>query len=268
MIAKRNLMLTCGISQISFSILENFHLTDEYEALIDQLKETEYPVDITFLRDAPPLTAFLPKMLAEIRPYWSKRSELRSNSEIFGAELATLITMEMDQNESWDPYQDQIVAFCSDTLEGVIAAILLEQILVNLWEVKNITLHTIPGLKANPQDPDDVMERFARCIGDNILQSSEEQKWHNVFIITSGFKSTIPCMTMFAFLYGIKLVYLFERSNCLQTLYFRRNLTNKNSKNLWRKLLNDLKKNGWAGQESSKYMQIALEGINHPEVIF
>jgi hypothetical protein len=172
---------------------------------------------------------------------------------------------ERDSQPGWSPAEDQAILLASQTGSGMFAALILKLVLVELWGMPetSIKLQMIYGLKDRPEHVDTVMEELAKCIKDNLIHTDRKNvktpSAHNILVMSGGFKSVIPCLTVFSMIYGLEMVYMFEFSRHLQSLHPVYNYEDPDSLKVWRKTWRQMAKQGWAGQASS-FLRVALAG--------
>lgn len=157
----------------------------------------------------------------------------------FGAEQTTLYSLRnLSGFENWNPADDEYVLLASDTPTGYFCAALLAKALQNpegywriparnlltyrLMENAVLTQHesnppvtVIPQLLEQPGDQrqtNEAIKSAIRMVGKVRDELQRENARQLVFLITGGFKSLIPSLTMFSFFFGIEMIYLFETS--------------------------------------------------------
>jgi len=141
-------------------------------------------------------------------PEWSDKDWWKNNP--FGAELSTLIRMEADGK--WTPDQDSITLLTSDTQVGMWCGKAINIALTGIYDIE-VQLRKIIGLKEDFESGKNASISLVDALRCNLKPTD---KWKNVFMITGGFKSLLPVMTVAAMLYGFSLVYLYEKSTYLQ----------------------------------------------------
>jgi hypothetical protein len=263
-----NLIIPCGTSQTMYFKLQALLTKQDHEELnkyISDLQAEAYP-DQAWFND-PEAIKFASDFVAVLRPYWDERSQwLGEKNSPFGAEIHTLISLqERDPKPGWFPEYDQAVLLASQTGQGMFASLILKHVLVKLWGMPeaNTKLEMIYGLKDRPENVDTVMEELAKRIKDNLIHTPQKEigkpAAHNILVMSGGFKSVIPCLTVFSLIYGLEMVYMFEFSRHLQSLHPIYNYEDPESLKIWRETWNQMAKQGWAGQASS-FLRVALNG--------
>lgn len=151
----------------------------------------------------------------------------------FGSELSTLIRLEdelhLAPRESYTP-PHRLVLVASETPAGLMARRVLLKVLAHErgYRLKllnpqeetsagpqpGVKEEMVAGLTEVPNNPEEAEMSLVEIIRRNLL--SIESGWRNLFLVTGGFKSILPCLTMLSLLYGIEMVYLFEHSPQVQ----------------------------------------------------
>ncbi|NMB86863.1 MAG: hypothetical protein GYA17_00805 [Chloroflexi bacterium] len=178
-----------------------------------------------------------------------------------GAELTTLLAYEREQH---DLQAAHMTILASHTWMGFFAACVLQKVISQYWaiDLPFSEVKIISGLTDNPDMASTVMISLAGAILDCLrgAQDGSPVQWNNVFIMTSGYKSVIPCMTIYALLYGVEMVYTFERSEKIQSLHPRYNLQDPQARRFWEKTWKGMQSQGWTDNDVSPYLRIALQG--------
>ncbi len=132
-------------------------------------------------------------------------------SNFLGAELST-IKLRKEKHPS-DTEYFHIIA--SETTDGKLAAEILCRTLIKLGMRGEEIITPVRYLRDKLEDPGMASTGLKNLI--NHLFGALKTDAQNVFVISGGFKSVIPCITLFATMFGLEMVYLFEDSNLLQT---------------------------------------------------
>ena len=245
-----NIFVTCGTSQLA---------PNKLVALGSSKGELESAIGSPEV-----CNQFINQLITHMASHWSSReSSLGDMSSCFGAEIHTLTALEKRTGENkWDPKRDQLIILASDTDRGQLAAKIIREVSITLWGVpiKQVEYIVVSGLTENPSDPDSAMGTLANIISEYWQEPDDKITWHNIFAATGGFKSTLPCLTVFSLFYGIELIYLFEQSKHLQKLHPRYNFDSPQSRKFWAGVWEDMARYGWMGEEVPLYMRIALQG--------
>lgn len=172
----------------------------------------------------------------------------------FGAELSTLIRMEKDLHlppPKGKRPPHRIVLLASQTRAGLVARRILygnltSEAAYNFAPVENdagagVKEEMVRGLSEVTLDPVSAERELVRVIRTNLLPKKDG--WRNLFLVTGGFKSVLPCMTMLSLLYGVEMVYLFEHSPALQRFQLVQAKTDDKVMQ-WRDVWVDLHKKG------------------------
>jgi putative CRISPR-associated protein (TIGR02619 family) len=132
-------------------------------------------------------------------------------SNVLGAELST-IKLRKEKHPS-DMEYFHIIA--SETTDGKLAAEILCRTLLNLGMCGKKTIKPVKYLRDKLEDPGMASTGLNNLI--THLFDALRTDAQNVFVISGGFKSVIPCITLLATMFGLEMIYLFEDSNLLQT---------------------------------------------------
>lgn len=179
----------------------------------------------------------------------------------FGSELSTLIRMEeelnLDPEKRSEVPPHRFVLLASETPAGLIARRVLQRVLTDerAYKLKSIKPEgnerpdTQPGVKEElvvgltevPNNPKQAEMSLVERIRCNLLPF--DSGWRNLFLVTGGFKSILPCLTMLSLLYGIEMVYLFEHSPQVQRFQLVEADTAQ-EKEVWRQEWLKLRKDG------------------------
>jgi putative CRISPR-associated protein (TIGR02619 family) len=180
-----------------------------------------------------------------------------------GAELSTMHKlMVRDDGVKWAPTEDELIVISSDTARGKSAAALVKALFAAIYHVPagKIEIVVVQGLNENPRkgEIDRALDNFANVLLDsmNLSCNSELQLGHNkdsehyAIVMSGGFKSVIPCLTLASYFFGIELVYLFETSAELQTLQPNIDLSSDKKIKFWQGVWEELSNQGFANQPS------------------
>ncbi len=143
---------------------------------------------------------------------WSDMEKVvGTDSNPFGAEISTLYKMEKES--LFTSAEDSVVLLYSDTLSGAFCAGMLYRLMTGAYKMPpaNVTPIRIPELREKP--------RNVAAAEDNTriaLLEARKEDAENTFVMTGGFKSSIPILTVIALLWGDSIYYLFERSKELR----------------------------------------------------
>lgn len=259
------LIIPCGISQLSFVKFKEplKELWEDYKSFELILKDKQHPAPLLEeqLRQAT-------RFVEHFRPKWSLRREaLASENSPYGAEIHTLISLESRlPTPAWAPEQARAVLLASDTRLGVFAALILKEVLVNLWHMPSdqVSIEIIGDLSEKPNNVETAMENLATAIVKHIKTTPQSQsrnpEWHNILVMSGGFKSVIPCLTTFSLIYGLEMAYMYEMADIPQALHPRYNYEDQEALKFWRKVWKQMQKQGWMSNQAGSYLRIALEG--------
>lgn len=185
-----------------------------------------------FLTDANPPSAAIVKSLTACLGAKDRVQRITEENNPLGAELSTLIRYMQDGNLEASGHTFHILH--SDTYPGWFNALLLQQTAAAMeWAVPaDIDLHKIDNLRDKPAEGNDPLQALSRAVND-ILPKLKNP----VIIASGGYKSVIPCMTIYALLYAVPLIYLFEKSDQLVNLTPVVTVANqKKFHQLWKKM--------------------------------
>lgn len=198
-----------------------------------------------------------------------------------GAELTTLLGWEQQlHNENalhanlYPPLtRAQATILYSHSWSGLLAAIVLKKILKLRWEMDTPEdrFLMIDGMCQRPKNPNAAMENLATAIANTLVgyEENDPEEWENTFIMTSGFKSVIPCMTIFSLLYGVEMIYTFEESDAIQRLHPRHDLNQPKSRAFWQETWKGMRSQHWADESANAYLRHALLGrLARPKMSF
>ena len=148
----------------------------------------------------------------------------------FGAEISTLAKMAKQgprkrdnpsefEEPVFNPQQDKIVLLYSDTLPGAFCAGIFYKLLTHsdTWSIppNHVDAKRIAELREEPRN---VMEAEYNLCKALLGARKEQDEIQNLFVMTGGFKSIVPTLTVYALIYFDDIYYLFERSKELRRL--------------------------------------------------
>lgn len=234
-----NYIITCGTSQLDYEklkFLKIFTGEDKYKKFNNwHVLGPEYAKGLDD-DDVNNLIEGISTLLAE---------SFYTTPDALGAELST-IKLRRPASDQRDTEYYRILS--SDTKKGQLSAVILKKTLDKLG-MQGDDIARITGLKDKPQN-----EGMAKTALNNLISglfNALRTDAQNVFVISGGFKSVIPCITLFASLFGLEMVYLFEDSNLLQTFpatkYLHDPIKRQDWINYWDKTLyqNNLPRDSW-----------------------
>ncbi len=232
----RNIIVTCGTSQLELVDLNSKSLEDKLQRLdektqiaedtLKQIAEGTFGGTVElFQREYGRLSGIWTQLDKRV---WSGSKTERDNNP-FGAEVSSLVLMrkEWDQDlgrYGFDPQADRLTVLYSDTLTGAFCAALLCRLASEKWEVGPVDWAFNPNLQtasqrirairveglseevANPRAVDDV---FIDRIQDAMEPRSDVGD--DAIVYTGGFKFMIPIVTAFAMAHGVNLYYRYEK---------------------------------------------------------
>jgi len=161
-----------------------------------------------------------------------------------GAELSTLYHYFLENDISPENHRFHILR--SDTYEGWFNALVLSKVIIKTeWGTvgNNTEPHNVVGLRENPNQTEKPLLNLV-CVLNTILYILIEKDKKQVpvqvpvLVMSGGFKSTIPCLTVYSLVFALQLVYLFEKSAKLNYLQPVVNLENIEKYQIfWKQLL-------------------------------
>lgn len=240
----RNLIVTCGTSQIEQRrlqkakdaalinkvIKEKRSEEKTWQSLFEYTENVQKPaqgIDDQFIQQlisqqtGKQLTGegqFCKTLSDGLVRRWGKiNDDIGKLDNPFGAEISTLHKMKTTSPSFFDPATDSVVLLYSDTGGGAFCAGVLYHLLthqqVYAMPQNNITCKRIPELREEPRNVVVAEDETRKAL----LRARKKQEGiKNIFVMTGGFKSTLPILTVIAVLYGEPIYYLFERSKELR----------------------------------------------------
>jgi putative CRISPR-associated protein (TIGR02619 family) len=233
----RHLIVTCGASQIDnvkVSMLGTGRPVKEWKAVlkfVERVKETKKGIRYnTWWRDDEDVQVHSQVFVDALALEWEnkrmddsdKGSEnldklITLSRNPFGAEISTLFKMATKQPPVFDPQKDKVTLLYSDTQSGGFCVNVLYHLLIHkrTWKMAPGQLEPkrVPELREEPSN----VEEAEKNLHTKVHESRKEDA-QNIFVITGGFKSIIPAITVYALVYGEDLYYLFEESTQLRKL--------------------------------------------------
>lgn len=239
----KHLIVTCGTSQL-----------EKLPVVADALPRGEVitTIDLALDDDDLPPPDYWKKRIQEqvvivyanlFANKWEQRENWVLNRDNpFGAELSTLILMEHDGH--WTPEEDTIHLISSETRPGETAAAVIALILQLAAGVpKNkIKILVAGGVRENTDSPDDAQRSLTGCITRDALQENTE----NCLLISGGFKSMLPAMTLTAFIFGLRMYYLYEDAERHQELNLVYNYSQDEVNRFWMETWQKMKNKNFA----------------------
>jgi len=227
----RNIIVTCGTSQVEAAKvayvlrkarevrLPSWTAAREY---LRNLQMTKSPAQWdTWWRNDPDACAYSQVFADVLAACWEQIGNLddliKNERNFFGAEISTLYKMFQESPPVFNPRRDRLVLLYSDTQIGAFCVSILWRLLIHeqAWKMRGeqIAIERVPELREEPTDAQAAERELVQAILDN-----HQEDGCNAFVITGGFKSVIPIITVYALVYGDDLYYLFEKSTQLLKL--------------------------------------------------
>lgn len=222
----RNIIVTCGTSQIElgkFNIIrEHVNSGDRLNELNDiskytcGLEGTDHPVALFDNAIGEKEThgthcKNLVDILCDLTKYLS--TKIGTDYNPFGAEISTLHTM--CKEVVFDPAQDSIKLLYSGTNKGAFAAAVLHNLLAKIYNLtsEKIEACCIKELREEPMSAEEAESQTQAH-----LLAARDDNLKNIFVMSGGFKSIIPTLTLCAITRNDPVYYLFEKSK--ELMYF------------------------------------------------
>jgi CRISPR/Cas system-associated protein Csm6 len=151
-----------------------------------------------------------------------------SPSSFLGAELSTikLRRKELPKNQE---IKECYHIIASDTPDGYLSANILHETLKKIG-LKGY-LNKVIDLTEEPKNPG--MARDALVAFVDELLNSLTDKATNICVYCGGFKSLIPCITLFSILFGLEMIYNYKGSEVLQVFEATQYLHNPTNRQRW-----------------------------------
>lgn len=222
---KNHFIITCGTSLIDSDNRRFCSNAEDVYSIVESELDIKGDINTDFLQ--------FPKIMPNIKEFADEILECKKNDnnvgKPFGAELSSLFLIEKEFNSKnitpFNPQEDEFTLIVSQTRKGLFAAGVIMEIMKRKWfptfeendQVSNINLYMIEGLSDEPDDANKVLENLAITLTGILSKYAIDSKlgddqWNNVIVITGGYKSTIPVLSIISLILGIDIFYLFERS--------------------------------------------------------
>jgi hypothetical protein len=237
---RHNFLITCGTSQLAEEKFQDYpYSKDELGKFLRQAEKSGDPKE--FFNKSRGLYIKIVEYLV------SKKDELEGPSvtdKPFGGEISTLAELDkLDGWENWSKKEDNYHILSSDTRSGYFCAQVLRRLLIDP-RFYGIPENNVPEPlivsclkeKSNTEaEANEGMKEFALRVGECLVHTSlgKKQDIRNVAIVTGGFKSVIPCLTLYSLYFGIEMIYLYERSHFPQTLFPNISFQNDDQREQW-----------------------------------
>jgi putative CRISPR-associated protein (TIGR02619 family) len=269
---RNNLIVTCGASQLIKlkypNTLEILGLKDN-QPFLDFTQSLFSPPDMSSIVEAEAFLAeeatkwMVDTLAGALFLHWGEHaSALGKTDNLFSAEIGTLTAMEgSSEDADWRPLSDRLVLLASETRLGLFSAAVARELVLRGWQVPpdQVMISCVKGLQEKPENSDQALANLANTLINFLQESTKSDPWRNILVMSGGFKSAAPCLTVFSLLFGIELVYIFELSDRLQSLHPRVDLRNDEARKFWKKTWDGMYKQDWAAQGVSSYLMIALQ---------
>lgn len=264
-------VITCGTSQIEKEKLKGSLGFSEKEAanFISQVKRAKgQQTPEVFFNEHQTEYARIVKKLIE---NWNKLPDLIGKEDNpFGAEISTLKAYMKDR-----PAEATATVLTSDSAAGYFCSRILLTLLKSKDDINIDNEPKMVGrLDEEPSNQECVNLAMVNLINlayDALKvenpRNPETKGICNIIIASGGFKSILPGLTLFAFVYGLELVYLFEQSNLPQVLTPAMNLTDRKVREKWIDHWKFVIENGRLERASYIYQLINLRTQN-PNAVF
>ena len=127
---------------------------------------------------------------------------------------------------------------------------------------EQIHFHQVAGVREHTESPMDAQCNLARVAVDSLQQGR-----HNKLVITGGFKSMISAMTLAAFMFGLRMYYLYEDDKSLQRLDLVYNQDNKEVNEFWKGTWKNMAKKGFAS-DAPVLRELLQKRLNNIDVYY
>ena len=224
----RNIIVTCGTSQIEGEKLDIISKYAE-RGFCDRAKNIRKAgkEGITdgcfgdFIDETTKDGSYCKEMADILAAKWDAIDEyIGEEGNPFGAEICTLYKMTQEKPSAFEPGMDQIAILYSDTEPGAFCAAILYNLLTHnnafRMSLERIKHKRISKLREVPVDVSEAEKNVREA-----LFRARNDEVPNAFVMTGGFKSIIPMLTICAIVNDDPIYYLFERSDELRCLILR-----------------------------------------------
>lgn len=221
--------LGIDLKQVGYTQLGSYFQSDP-----DPISDGQFPVDMA------PAAEGIAKHIANFIKNNAQHLQqiIGTDHNPLGAELSTLLVY-FAYNINQHDHTFHILR--SDTYLGWFNAEVLRQVLVRLgWANENtVQLHMISNLREQPDplstDPLFVLGRTLKNILLELIAAKIPDQ--PLMVVSGGFKSILPCLTVYSILFALKMVYLFEKSSSLVEISTITEIINEEKfRNLWKKM--------------------------------
>lgn len=254
-----NLIVTCGTSQIK---------SDKLTKHTDVLANGEYfnfEVDLNEL-NYNDFTTKHQLTINKLKGRLEKRKEdlellIGEKNNPFGAEICTIKKLFLSQPDlSSNLVRKKCFIISSDTVSGRVCADILKWECINFLKIPedDINIKQVAGLREKPETEQGINEAMDQLVS-SLKNESIQPQWRNIIIMTGGFKSILPCLTLTALYYGLEMAYLFEDSKHLQLLMPVIDWTDKKKREKWINNWREVLKEGKVAVNSWQYRLLAQE---------
>lgn len=270
--AGHHIIITCGTSQIDKDKLTKLGITGDARDQFERDARMDGLPPEPFYARHQGLANQIVALLIE------NKDELtyRSAESIFGAEISTLEALKHhDEWKNWEPESDTYVILSSETGPGYFCAQILRRLITdpsflgipddeNIISKKPLIVNRLVDKPSGEEEAKAASNNLAKAIYDQLKPRTTQHNIRNIFIMTGGYKSVIPGLTLFSLFYGIELVYLFERSAYIQSLYPSISYDEK-TWDAWKRVIQNLY-DLIPAEDDKNFMRTILKGrIDHPE---
>lgn len=265
-----NYIITCGTSQLELGKLKKLsYSTAEAEKLIQEITYSNLPAEEFYQQhqtDALKILRALKNLKGDLP------GAIGHTDNPFGAEISTLSALITQRSQLHGDLKHAFsTILASDSVAGYFCAQILALFLEQEFELAKVDIETVWMLKEDPENQETIataMNNLVDIAFKSMKNHAETAGIQNAIVLTGGFKSTLPCLTLFAILYGIELIYIFEKSSQVQTLGTMIDLRDKSTRDEWIKKWRFVLEKGRIDKDSFMYRLINQRIENQDKIYF
>jgi len=235
-----NFIIPCGTSQMRADKIDLLNIEDRLRNPYEDEVEDNTITAVEFFGNH---YAFLTEITNKLCTKYNENQEvMRGEKNPFGAEISTLNALRAQ--EGWpDRMQNaRYTILASNTNPGYFCANVLQNLIQNLWQCpedcfsKPLDKWIVENLVDEPSAEQielgmsDLVDKISVAIRP---YRGEREHFENILVMSGGFKSAIPCLTLFSLFFGFEMVYLFEKSDVIQRLIPSIPTGNKEEREKW-----------------------------------
>lgn len=201
-------LLTLNLSASGYTNLESYFGQDPNP------KDPKPKSESTFKQEISWTVGIIAEKITEFIKKSQSKEYIGTENNPLGAEISTLLVY-FKQNQNQDKHTFYILR--SDTYLGWFNAEVLGLVLQKLGWASQVKVVCIENLREQPTDwTADPLINLGRELQNILTQITKTQtKEPPLMVISGGFKSILPCLTVYSIMFAVKMVYLFEQSSHL-----------------------------------------------------